>query len=76
MNRQKAFLVGGLALEMLLTPIIGAIAGDYLDRYLSTKPWFFWVGLLMGCGSAARIGMRLYRIGKSAMENKDGDDKP
>lgn len=68
MLNRRAYQVAALALEMLLSPVIGAVMGGWLDKRWHCQPWGFSLGLLVGVGAAIRVGLRLYRVGKKAME--------
>jgi F0F1-type ATP synthase assembly protein I len=70
-RRRRAIVVGGIALEMVLSPVIGVILGSYLDGRFATKPWLLLAGTLLGFFSAVRMGIRLFKIGKEAMNEKE-----
>jgi hypothetical protein len=71
-GRRKAFIVGGLGIEMLLSPVIGLVGGDYLDQYFGTAPIIMISGLVLGVCAAIRIGAKIYRIGMKVMNEKPG----
>jgi ATP synthase protein I len=37
-----------IGLELAVTILVGALLGYALDRWLSTRPWFMLVGMLLG----------------------------
>ncbi len=37
-----------VGITLVLSTVLGMVAGYYLDRWLGTKPWLFLVGLLFG----------------------------
>ncbi len=37
-----------VGITLVLSTVIGMVAGYYLDRWLGTRPWLFMVGLLLG----------------------------
>lgn len=40
--------VSSMGLAMALAIVIGLVAGLYVDKWLDTSPWGFFIGLLMG----------------------------
>jgi ATP synthase protein I len=37
-----------IGLELAITILVGALLGYALDRWLSTRPWFMLIGMLLG----------------------------
>ena len=73
MNKNNAFRQGlsiafRLGTELTVAVMIGAAIGFALDRYLSTKPWFLAVGVVIG-GAAGCIN--IYRISKEINIDED-----
>ena len=73
MGRRKAFIVAGLGIEMLLSPVIGMVGGDFLDEQFGTAPWIMFIGLGLGILAGIRVGAKIYRIGMKVMNEKPGD---
>jgi F0F1-type ATP synthase assembly protein I len=52
-------LFGEMGLALLVTTLIGALAGHWVDERLGTLPIFVIVGFLAGAGAGARIMYQL-----------------
>jgi ATP synthase protein I len=52
-------LFGEMGLGLLVTTLIGALAGHWVDEQLGTLPIFVIVGFLAGAGLGARIMYQL-----------------
>jgi F0F1-type ATP synthase assembly protein I len=52
-------LFGEMGLALLVTTLIGALAGRWVDEQLGTLPIFVIVGFLAGAGAGARIMYQL-----------------
>jgi F0F1-type ATP synthase assembly protein I len=52
-------LFGELGVALLVTTLIGALAGHWLDEQLGTSPILVIVGFLAGAGAGARIMYQL-----------------
>ena len=52
-------LFGELGFALLVTTLIGALGGHWLDLQLGTPPIFTIVGFLAGAGAGARIMYQL-----------------
>ena len=75
MNKSNAFRQGlsiafRLGTELTVAVMIGAAIGFALDHYLSTKPWFLAVGVVIG-GAAGCLNV--YRISKEINIDEDTD---
>ncbi len=46
--------VSSMGIAMALSIVIGLAAGYYVDKWLGTEPWGFFVGLAMGIVAAFR----------------------
>ena len=57
-----------LGTELTVAVMIGAIMGYALDYYLSTKPWFLAIGVIMG-GAAGSLNV--YRIANNIAKEED-----
>ncbi len=51
---QNVIQYSGLGLEMGIAVALGIITGKYLDSRFETTPIFFWCGLGLGLGAAAK----------------------
>ena len=60
---QKSFQVAapymGLGVQMVLTMVLCAAGGYYLDRWLGTEPWLLLAGALLGMVSVFTYLIRL-----------------
>ena len=52
-------LFGEMGLALLVTTLIGALGGHWVDERLGTLPIFVIVGFLAGAGAGARIMYQL-----------------
>jgi ATP synthase protein I len=52
-------LFGEMGFALLVTTLIGALAGHWLDGQLGTSPLFLLVGFLAGAGAGARVMYQL-----------------
>ncbi len=56
---------GGLLLAiptlLIVSPMVGFLLGNTLDRWLKTPPWFGILGLILGFGAAGRETFLIYR---------------
>jgi ATP synthase protein I len=52
-------LFGEMGLALLVTTLIGALAGRWVDEQLGTLPIFVILGFLAGAGAGARIMYQL-----------------
>ena len=73
MNKDSEFRRGlstafRLGTELTVAVMIGAIMGYALDYYLSTKPWFLAIGVIMG-GAAGCLNV--YRIANNIAKEED-----
>ncbi|MCP4198349.1 MAG: AtpZ/AtpI family protein [Proteobacteria bacterium] len=44
----------GVGLEMGIAVFVGIWGGRYLDEKFDTEPFFFWFGMVIGIGAAAK----------------------
>ncbi len=60
-GRGGAYLVlfSEIGLVLLVTTLVGTLAGYWLDKQIGTLPVFVLVGLLVGMGAGARAAYRL-----------------
>jgi ATP synthase protein I len=61
-----------LGTELTVAVMIGAIMGYALDYYLSTKPWFLAIGVIMG-GAAGCLNV--YRSANDITKEEDQDNR-
>ncbi len=57
-----------VGLAMVLSIVIGVSVGYYLDRWLKTKPIFFYTFLVIGIAAAFRSLYVFYKRGKKIFE--------
>jgi ATP synthase protein I len=70
--RQGMSFAFRLGTELTVATFIGALMGYTLDYFLSTKPWFMVLGLLLG-GAAGCLNV--YRAAQEmTLNNNDKDD--
>ena len=69
--KRRAFIVAGLGMEMIFSPVIGLLAGSYADKHFDTKPWLLIAGLVLGLLAAVRVGMRLMYLGLKSQTEKE-----
>ena len=53
-----------VGMAMAFSIAIGAVGGYYLDEWLGTKPWLFFVGLAVGIAAAFKNLFTLYKKAK------------
>jgi F0F1-type ATP synthase assembly protein I len=53
--------LAGLGFTIVIPPVVGAIAGNYLDGLMHTKPWFVLFGLLLGLIAGIYGAYRLFK---------------
>ncbi len=77
---ERAFLYGGLTME-ILSGVLGGTAGGYLlDRYFATEPLFIVLGILLGFLTGVFIlimGLRRLERSKKSLyedESEKGDE--
>ena len=46
---------------LVVPPVVGALAGQWLDRRFNTAPWLTLVFLFLGFGAAVRLVVRTIR---------------
>ncbi|MDR2350685.1 MAG: AtpZ/AtpI family protein [Deltaproteobacteria bacterium] len=77
-----------IGLSMVFAIVFGAAGGHYLDKWLGTKPWLFFAGLLVGLVAAfnnlvilsGRIEKQRKKVygreedGRKGKDGKDGND--
>jgi ATP synthase protein I len=56
--------LSSVGMAMALSIAIGTVGGYYLDEWLGTKPWLFFVGLGVGIAAAFRNLFTLYKKAK------------
>jgi ATP synthase protein I len=56
--------ISTVGMSMAFSIALGALIGYYLDRWLGTKPWFFFVFLGFGIAAAFRNLFILYKKAK------------
>lgn len=62
-----------VGLEMGIAVGLGLIVGRFLDDHFETSPVFFWVGLFLGLGAAAKA---VYDAAKRARKAVEDDEPP
>jgi len=64
-ERNKQIRVYGLLSSipgfLVVPPVVGALAGQWLDKRFHTEPWLVLVFLFLGFGAAVRLIMRTIR---------------
>ena len=64
-ERSKQIRVYGLLSSipgfLVVPPVVGALAGQWLDKRFHTDPWLVLVFLFLGFGAAVRLIMRTLR---------------
>ena len=64
-ERSKQIRVYGLLSSipgfLVVPPVVGALAGQWLDKRFHTEPWLVLVFLFLGFGAAVRLIMRTLR---------------
>lgn len=83
--RKEARQVGiltGVPAALVAGPLIGVLAGKFLDHYFKTSPWLLLICLALGFAAAGREVVRMLRLSnQDAPSTKPkaklgGDDKP
>jgi ATP synthase protein I len=66
-------MVSTMGISMAVAIVIGVFIGNYLDKWLGTKHWFFFIFLFFGIVAGFR---NLYIIaGKELKDDGEGKDK-
>lgn len=66
-------MVSTMGISMVVAIAIGVYMGFYLDKWLGTKPWFFFIFLLFGIIAGFR---NIFIIaGREIKKNDTGEDK-
>ena len=47
-----------IGIEICVALVVGILGGDWLDSKLGTRPWLFWIGLIVGITAASRLVWR------------------
>ena len=58
---------------MGISVILGLALGTILDRRLGTTPLFFWIGLGLGVGAAAKSIVTIAKKTKKELSENDAD---
>ena len=58
---------GSHGFEMLVTILVGTLAGNWLDGRLHTRPWLLILGFLLGAGAGFK---GIFRLLKSESKEK------
>ena len=70
----KAWRTAGLVLYvpvlMVVGPVAGYFAGQWLDGQFGTSPWISWLGILLGFGVAGR---QIYHIVRRIQREQEQD---
>jgi len=66
-------VVSSLGISVVLAIAIGILVGLKLDQWLGTKPWFFFIFLLVGIVAAFRNIFII--IGKEIRNSEQGEDR-
>ena len=66
-------VVSSLGLSVVLAIAIGILIGLKLDQWLGTKPWFFFIFLLIGIVAAFRNIFII--LGKEIRNSEQGEDR-
>ena len=56
---------------LIVSPLVGAWIGGWLDRRLKTSPWLLIVGLVLGFAAAGRETFLIYRRNQSEEKERD-----
>lgn len=66
-------LLSGMGISVVLAIAIGVWFGLFLDRWLGTTPWFFWIFLFIGIAAGFK---NIYVIsGRAIKKLNSNDDK-
>ena len=78
--RKEARQVGiltGVPAALVAGPLIGVLAGKFLDRHFKTSPWLLLICLALGFAAAGREVIRMLRLSNQdapPTKPKSGDD--
>ncbi len=64
-----------IGIEIVLAVLIGLAAGHYGDQHFGTTPWLTLLGVLAGCGAAAKAVYRLVQDADRSDDNKGSDNQ-
>ena len=59
---RQAAVLSAIPGFLVVPPVVGVLAGRWLDRHFHTAPWLLLVCLLLGFGSGVRLTMRALRL--------------
>jgi ATP synthase protein I len=66
-------MISTMGISMAVAIVIGVVIGNYLDKWLGTAPWFFFIFLFFGIVAGFR---NLYVIaGKELKDDEQDKDK-
>ena len=76
MDKQRESLKGlatvaSIGIHLVVATVIGLFVGLYIDKYLSTSPWFMIIFLLFGLGEGFR---NIYTVTKKYGFRDDAGD--
>ena len=57
---------------LIVSPLVGFLIGDWLDRRSGTSPWLGIAGLAVGFAAAGRETYRIYRRYQAEEEERTG----
>jgi F0F1-type ATP synthase assembly protein I len=57
---------------LIVSPVVGFLIGDWLDRRAGTAPWLAIVGLGLGFAAGGRETYRIYRRYQAQEEERTG----
>lgn len=57
-NPRGEYKYAGLGIELVVSTLIGALGGYWLDKYLHSSPWFLLAGIFLGSAAGFFIIFR------------------
>ncbi len=77
--RKEARQVGiltGVPAALVAGPLVGLLAGKFLDNHFHTSPWLLLVCLALGFAASGREVVRMLRLSNQTPKQRKDDDAP
>lgn len=68
---RQAAVLSAIPGFLVVPPVVGVLAGRWLDQRFHTAPWLLLVFLLLGFGSGVRLTLRTLKTVRE-MQERDG----
>jgi ATP synthase protein I len=68
---RQAAVLSAIPGFLVVPPVVGVLAGRWLDQRFHTAPWLLLVFLLLGFGSGVRLTLRTLKTVREMQEHDD-----